>query len=698
MTARQAALLAALLVGAGGPAGAQVSGTAFHDRDGDGLRDPGEEALAGITVRLRGRADAGAGVDQSLVTAGDGAFSFAPGHGCYLLAVADPPGWRRTVPRDDGRAEGSPGYAAPAGLRRFGGGLQLSSNLDAGTVRFTSAGDSIAYNWNSCFDTSSFWYSREIRDRLRCVAPGASVTLDEAAVKGSHTEDLLTDDGSLNNVFGILRARPQLVTISIIGNDLLNDEPPANPTPAQVNRFAAELLDARANLQEILSSLVAGLPGADIELNTLYDNLASSCATSANHREWIPIVHLVLQELAWGQARRVASAEVWSEFAHQDLLGGCQGFRSRICTVFTDGIHPRGSGYAIIREKLWEALDGVNLGPRDGNGAGAIAGADHGYLERVLHLLPRTAEARGDATVETPEAAFSDSDGGAGASIATGSGSGDVVFGGFPDWYDEVVPVRVVVGVRYRTAGDLTDDFYRIEASVDGSFRPPAGHAFTPTAWNFHTPLVGSGGPNAPVEDPDDPSLPVLVVPDVAEARTVSASLTKNPVVTIDGTGYVFPPLTRADLATTRVRVAAAPVAGTPGDGFRVVLDAAWLDVYGTRKARPPEVANLGVEKVAGGGLILAFDALAGSELYNVYAGRLDVLRAEGRYDHGDGARCGVATESAGPGRLRTTLAPADVPAHDAWFVVTGRVDGVESPAGSTSGGVERDRAQNRCP
>ncbi len=696
------ALAVAALVGLGTVATpAQVSGTVFEDRNGDGLRDAGEAALSGVTVRLFGRADGGSAVDAALTTAADGAFSFGPGHGCYLLGVADPPGWRRTAARFDLRAQGSPGYAPPAGLRRFGGGLQLLDNLRAGALRFTAMGDSIAYNWNSCFDTTSFYYSQQIRDRLACVAPAASVTLDQAAIKGDETENLLTDDpANLNNVFSVLRAnpRPQLVTISIIGNDLLGVEPPANPTPQQLNAFAAELVDARANLQELVSSLVAGLPGADVELNTLYDNLAYACSTSANHREWLPIVASVLRDVAWGQARRVTNAEVHAEFARQDLNGGCTGFQNLICTGFLDGIHPRASGYRVIREKLWEALDGVNLGPKDGNGATSIAGADHGYLRRVVRLYPTRWETRGGASADAPEAAFREDDGGAGAAIRLGTGAEEFRVAGFPGWYDEVVPVKVVAGVRYRTTGAVTDDFYRIEASVNDQFRPPAGHAYAATSWNFYTPIVGTGGPNAPAEGPDYPALPVLVTPNVAEYRTVSALLTKNPTRAPGAPEYTDPPLTRADLASAQLRVAAAPVAGTPGDDFAVVLDAAWLDVYGWAKPRPPEIAAVAVERAGDGGLRVLFDALAGSEAYHVYAGSLAALPA---YDHGSApgrAWCDAPTTPAGPGRLAVTIAPADVPPYDAYVLVTGRVDGVESPAGLASSGAERDRSRNTCP
>ncbi len=699
-----AALVAALGAASLPSPAQQVAGVVFRDDDGDGIRDPGEPALAGVTVRLRGQRDAGGTFDETVTTGEDGAFSFSPGDGCYLLHVEDPPGWRRTLARADGRTPGSPGYVHPVGLRRFGGVRYLVANLEGGHVRYTSMGDSIAWNWNNCLDTSSFWYSKQVRDRLRCAFPSATVDLDEAAVKGQHTDDLLVDDhDDMNNVFRVIEAQSDLVTISIIGNDLLNNEPSANPTQDEINTAAAEMIDSRANLQEILSALVSEIPGADIELNTLYDNLAWNCSSGDSepfHVQWLPVMNRMLRDVAWGQVRRVTNAEVFAEFAHEDLADGCTGYEDQICHWLDDDIHPKDNGYHVIREKVWESLDGVNLGPKDGIGAGSITGADHGYLERVIRLFPTAWEARNGAEVTDPEKAFALD--GEGASIRLGIGTEEVRFRGFPDWYDEIVPVRVIVGIRYRTTGTVTDDFYRVEASRNGVFRAPPGHAFTPTDWDFYTPIVGSGGPNMPPEDPDYPEMKLLVVPNVPEWRDVSATLTKNPVVAEDGTHYEWPPLTREEIGTTEVRVVAAPVANTPGDDFRVVVDAVWLDVYGRRKERPPEVTNVTVEKEDGGGLAVTFDELAGADRYDVYFGSLAVLHEEGRYTHGHEPEgkplCDVATEPAGEGRRRTTIPADDVPGGDRYLLVTGHVDGVESPAGFDSAGAERPRSECTCP
>ncbi len=706
MTARVTALVI-LVLGLLAPAArAQtVGGTVFEDRDADGIHDAGEPALSGFEVELWGQSDGTGAVDALVTSAADGSFSFSPGNGCYVLRVRDPAGWRLSASRSDGFPPGTPGYTYPVGQPRFSKLDQGIDHLRAGSLEFAALGDSIAWNWNSCFFSSQFWYSNQVRSRLACTTPGASIPLYEDAVKGEHTDDLMVDESNdFNNVFRAIDRQPELVTISIIGNDLLGVDPGSNPTQAETNRAVEEVLDARQNLQEVLSSLIAGIPGADVALNTLYDNETYNCdsvPTSDFHREWLPIVNRMLRELAWGQARRVSINEARAEFAREDLLGACTGFEGLICRdIFgTDNIHPDNDGYTVLREKVWEAVGGVNLGSRDALGRTSIDEVGYGYLRRVRRLLPATWETRDGAAVVDPAAAFDDADGGAAASITLGSGSEEVRFTGFPDWYDEIAIVKVIAGVRYTTAGAVADDFYRIEASLDETFRPGPGYDYTTTNWNFYTPIVGAGGPNKPDGDPDYGNAELLVVPDVVAPREATATLTGNPVLAPGGADYDWPPPGHADLATTTVRVAAAPVAATPGnDAYTVELDAAWLDLYGWEKPRPGEVTGLRVDRAPDGSLEVSFDELAGAQRYNLYFGRLAAL---GAYDHGAGApagpRCAAATEAAGPGRLRIVVAPEDQPTEAAYVVVTGHVDDVESPTGFRSAGAERDRSQSTC-
>jgi hypothetical protein len=213
--------------------------------------------------------------------------------------------------------------------------------------------------------------------------------------------------------------------------------------------------------------------------------------------------------------------------------------------------------------------------------------------------------------------------------------------------------------------------------------------------------IVGGGGPSKPLENPDFPTEKLLVKPNVATYREVSSTLTKNPVLPPGAPDYQWPPVSQSDLSTTAVRVAAAPVAATTGnDAYQVELDAAWIDLYGWQKSRPGEVAALRVSRLSDGTLDVSFNALAGAQRYNVYFGRLFVLRT-GAYDHGSGAPaaplCAAATQDAGGGRLRIEVPVAQQPGVDSYILVSAHVDDVESPSTVRSDGTEADRAQSIC-
>ncbi len=682
------------------PATAQdVSGVLFDDRDGDGVRDPGEPPLGGVAVRLYGQAGTG-GVDQTVATAADGSYSFSPGDGCYLITPVDPAGWRMSQTRDDRVPQSTPGYLHPVGRPRFAKLDQGIQNLQSGSYRQSALGDSIAANFNVFCGSSPFFYNQQLQSRLGCVS-GVAVTLDEAATLGEHSDDLLVDDGAgLNNVFAMIDVQPQLITLSMIGNDLLDVDPGDGGTQADVNRAVAEVLDARQNLQEALSALVSEVPGAHILLNTLYDNEASECNPSNFHQTWIPIVARILRDLAWGQTRRISIVEVAADFAQFDQAPQCTGFTDMICLFFLDQIHPNEDGYEIIGEKIWEAAGGASLGTQDILSRTAFADVNYGYVRRVRRLLPTEWETRNGASVVDPQAALDDQDAGAPAGISLGNGSQEFRVSGFPTWFDEIQIVRVIAGVRFRTAGagSAVDDLYRMEAAITDQFRPPPGFNYSPTDWNFYTPIVGGGGPSQPPENPDYPNAETLVVPNVTDYREVSATLTKNPILPAGAADYEWPALTHEDLATTAIRVAAAPEPGAAGDDdYRVELDYAWLDLYGWEKERPPQVQNLRLGRIPDGTLDASFDALAGAQRYNLYAGRLSTVGA-GNYDHGRAAPagpfCDASTQAAGPGRLAITLSRPD---GDAYFLITAHVDDVESPAGSSSAGIEIDRSQSIC-
>jgi len=222
---------------------------------------------------------------------------------------------------------------------------------------------------------------------------------------------------------------------------------------------------------------------------------------------------------------------------------------------------------------------------------------------------------------------------------------------------------------------------------------------------------VGGGGPNQPPENPDYPSEEILALPNVATYREVSATLSKNPILLVGAADYQWPALTASDLATTTIRAASAPRAGTVGnDNYQIELESAWLDLYGWEKPRPPEVSGPGgggggagdltVDQLPDGSLLVTFSAIAGAQRYNLYMGRLTTI-ASGSYDHGSsapaGPLCNAPTQAAGPGRLSVLVPPGSQPGADPYILVTAHVDDVESPSGYRSDGTERDRSQSIC-
>lgn len=698
-------LLAALLAA---DAGAQISGVVFEDRDADGLQGSGEPGLEGVTVHLLGTTSLGSAVDLSILTGVDGSFTFSPGDGTYLVEVEDPDGHRPTSSRSDSVPQGSAGFEHPVGLPRHARPLHVAAALRGGDVDFMAMGDSIAYNWNSCTFPSAFWYSRQVADRLSAAVPSASVTLEQSAVKGEHTDDLLVDDaaGDTNNVFDAVALQPDLVTVSIIGNDLLDVDPPTGAGQTEQNRAAAEIVDSRQNLQEFLATLSTEVPGADLVVHTLYDNLAWRCGTGDTtgfHVEWLPIINQMMRDLTFGQVRPAVVAETAEEYAHLDFLDGCDGFQGLICRDFIglDNIHPTESGYEVHREKVWEAVGGVQLGDAHPLNRSSAEGLSFGYLPRRLRLTGTVAESIGGASAIDPEAALDEEDGDAAARIHLAGASGEFRVSGFPDWYDEVEIVKALVGVRYRTTQSVGADTYRFEASRDGVFRAPPGHAYASTDWDFFTPIVGGGGPSAPAENPDYPDARTLALPDVVSLREVTATLTRNPEVAPGGDTLVWPALTWEELGSTVIRLAADPEPGAPGTfDYEVLLESAFLEIYGNLRDRPGEVSAVLVDQDAEGGLLFEFDELPGAQRYNLYAGSLSSLD-EGRLDHGGAAGgpfCDAATEPAGPGRRSLLLEAAEVPGGSLYFLLSAHVDEVESPTGyAHPGGEERDRSQSTC-
>lgn len=680
--------VAALCLGRAASLRAQaLSGQVFEDLDADGIRDATESGIDNVPVTVFG-----ATADASGSTAGGGAFSIATTPGCRGVFI-DMPGepdpatgltggaWRRI--EADSRT--CPGNATnPIGRLRYGVARHLRDNLQQSSLLYVQLGDSIAAGVSVCFfnDTD---YSPEVAQELDCMGPGA-VTVDNRAVGGWHSADLLTpqDGGSPNPQFipNVVAAQPGLVTMSIGGNDFLDTEPATAAAmtwpyaAADLQRSFSQLVRTRRNIQEILSVLTTQIPDADVEINTVYDNLAGGCSTPDFHAAAPPMWNQMLRHAAWGQLRPAQVAEVAPEYAHQDVLrASCCGATGMICAL--DTIHPTAAGADIIQHALMESLGRVQVG------AAGASGFDVGCVPLAAVLAPSSAAVVQGASAVSNVAAASALDG-AGALVSAG---GIVEVSGFALPAD-VVPTRVVVGVRYRTTAAFGDDTHLFDASIAG-FAPPQ---YTFTGWDTVTPLVGGSGGAGNIGTPSV----VNALPNVPAWRDVTAMLTKN--ATDDGrvTGYfTWPAPDAADIASLKLRLTVNQVGAA--DAARVEWDGAWAWVYGARgaSATPGEVSPAGsatplrVRRDAGYEITWGAEPVA--DTYRVWRGDIGYWSS---------ASCnpGVAGGCvAAPALTWTERDPPD--ARPSWFVLVQAVTGsAEGTLGFDSSGEERTASVAACP
>jgi len=577
----RAVFTAAVVLGATAGSAADMSGVVYHDRDGDGVIGAGDVGL-GATIEVFGQPDIGGPIDLNVLAAPDGTFVVSSADivdGCYATRVTLPYGFR--LGRVTGDCPGS-SLGHPVGTRRYGAPRHLIDHLRASSLLHVGLGDSIAEPASFCtlFPLDTTDYLKWMVERLRCIAPGA--LNDNNAIGGKETFHLLAPAGTCepplvqsgpdrcDNVFDAVAKDPQLVTISIGGNDWLGTRPTdvTEPfDPAEVAASIDALIDARRNTQEILAYLATELPTTDVIFNTVYDNSAYDCSGDDYNDIWVPIWNQMMRDAVWGHGERFGVSEVYPEYAHLDTNGAdCCGDRDRVCSPALDGIHPTEEGAEIHLEKVWEAAGGVNLGPKDGIGAGSNPDLTFAAEQLVAVRSPTLAEP--GAGVVDPDAALVRD--GRGALVAVGRG--ELVVRGFDAMPRGITPTRMVVVVRYRTVGSvpaLEPDAQVFDAAIDGLFRPPE---YTVVGWDTVVPILGAGS-NAPQPNA------LSAVPDWREVR---ATLTRN--LDDDGrvTGhYRFSRIDWIDVETLAIRFQGRIRAAE--DAVEVEWDGAWIEVYGTR-------------------------------------------------------------------------------------------------------------------
>lgn len=535
-----------LLLAAGGAHAGSIGGVVFDDRDRDGIFDGGELPLRNARVQLVGQdgavvLQARSGVDGSWLFAG-------LADGDYVVSI-EPRGYRHSLPNPVAVPSPIPDF--PFGSPRYSTFENLVRVLrDGSSFRHVGLGDSIGFGFNFCGSLlGEDGYFEPTSSRLAGTTAPALIA-DKQSIPGHETHHLLEPGGSSdfpftdNDIFYAVDTGADLVSISIGGNDFLGAEDGGDPA------VAAALVIARRNIQEILSSLLTELPEAAVEINTVYDNEEGG---DALHNVWVPIWDQVVREAAWAQDRPVRIAEIHPEYRH-DVSGTPLGEPGLICNDLFgfDGIHPTNSGYDVHEQKLWQSIGGVTLAGTD------RLDVNVGFQRPRRLLLPlQFNDVTGDAT-NPGDALATD---GVGALIPSDNAEFRVeAFLNNPP--GNLGLIHALLKVRYRTTGAPIDDYYRFEASVDGSFSAPGS---TPTTWNTILPVVGSSG---------DSGAEILAYPDQPGFRTVAAPIYLGAPISNDGT------LDWPELQTLSVRLVTTAV-GAP-DGFSVEWDSAWVEAFTT--------------------------------------------------------------------------------------------------------------------
>lgn len=310
-------------------------------------------------------------------------------------------------------------------------------------------------------------------------------------------------------------------------------------------------------------------------LNTVYDN---EDGDDAFHNEWGAVWNQVLRDVAWGQRRRVAVAEIWPDYSHEDPATGTKlGADALICQFFgLDKIHPKKRGYDLHEEKVWQGLGGVTA-------SATTETRNFGFLARIGSRFATIATDVGGGASNLTDALVEDDFG-----AVLPAGNREVRLSGF-----DATPVgmltQVVAKVRYRTVLPSTDDDYRFELSVDGSFAAPGSTSSTSSTWNTVVPLVGGAGNG----------VPVLAGRDQGFWRDVSGLVTSG--AEIDGRATID----WSDLANVTVRAVGIENGGAP-DGYDLEWDStgtqgadAWIWAStGTGSFPLPPFGTFGIDLV----------------------------------------------------------------------------------------------------
>lgn len=202
---------------------------------------------------------------------------------------------------------------------------QEHAQVAAPSIKYLALGDSLAAGYKAMPATNGYVY---LLYRSGVIAPVTQVLFADAAVPGVTSAQMLA-----YQVPQALEAyKPDVITISIGGNDLLSILQGADP--------AVVLNNFQNNLVQILQALHTGLPNARIYIGNLY-----TIPQIPGADQIVPVFNQIVAQVAG--AFGVPVADIYSAF-----LGRPELLLINRPGSAPDEVHPTNAGYRVMAQQF----------------------------------------------------------------------------------------------------------------------------------------------------------------------------------------------------------------------------------------------------------------------------------------------------------------------------------------------------------